>query len=298
MRKGLTVVLAGALLLAVASGASGATHRRGSRTEVVRLRRQVAKLKERLHAVTTTRDRWKAADAAEAASLRSSQEQLGAAQQQIASLQSQVSGLQGQVADLQSRLNGAPTQLASAIEQVRREVFWADGGAVSPPGQFVAQAAMDYTVGHVSTAAYGYLELVGAPLPPYAEDVNAILAGEAGICGHAARVYAAIVASFGFPVRSVDFSYVDPDGQLDGHVAVEVSYSGGWHFFDPTFGQFWADSNGDVLSIADVRAGLGTKQKDAASMTNIVEDAWLGDDTWFETDSSTSVEVGLTSLLS
>ena len=34
----------------------------------------------------------------------------------------------------------------------------------------------------------------------------------------------------------------------DGHVAVEVQYDGGWHFFDPTYGQFWTDSSGKVLS--------------------------------------------------
>jgi hypothetical protein len=94
----------------------------------------------------------------------------------------------------------------------------------------------------------------------------------------------------------VTFSYLDPNGSPDGHTAAEVSYGGSWHFFDPTYGQFWTGAAGDVLSIAQIRAGLGTRVKDYALFTNLVEDASLGDDTWFITKPSTEMQTGTLTL--
>lgn len=180
--------------------------------------------------------------------------------------------------------------------QVRHEVQWAEGDTTTAlSGQLVSEAAMDYVVGHVSTGAYGYLELVlgeppgGPDLPSYWEPVNTILASQTGICVHAERSFAAIVRALGFPVRDVGFDFVDPDGTADAHAAAEVEYDGGWHFFDPTFGQFWTDASGDVLSIDAVRANGGIEHRDDASFTNLIEDpeSPAGGDTWFETDPST-----------
>lgn len=181
--------------------------------------------------------------------------------------------------------------LAAAVDDVRREVEWAQGVASTPlSGQYVAEAAMDYVIGHVRTGAYGYLEDIGAPLPPYLEPVNDILTNQTGICGQAERTFAAIVKALGFQVHDIGFEFVDPNGAPDAHSAAEVYYDGGWHFFDPTFGQFWTDAAGNVLSIADVRSGLGTRQKDNAAFVNLIENAsWGGDYTWFETDPSTVV---------
>lgn len=192
-----------------------------------------------------------------------------------------------------------PTPLAVAVGQIRREVRWAQASTTAPlRGQFVAEAAMDYVVGHVSTGAYGYLELVygetpgGPDLPSYYEGINTILASQTGICVHAERTFAAIVKALGFRVRDIGFDYVDLNGKPGAHAAAEVYYDGGWHFFDPTFGQFWTDAAGNVLSIADVRAGLGVRVKDNASFTNLIENGEVGGDyTWFETAPSTTVIV-------
>lgn len=189
-----------------------------------------------------------------------------------------------------AQLAAGPAPLVVATEQVRREVAWAQRSVAVPRAQLIAQAAMDYTVGHVSTGAFGYLELVKGSLPGYRP--NRILAAQAGICGQAAWVFAALVRHFGLQVRSVTFSYDDPDGAPDGHTAVEVAYGGSWHYFDPTYGQFWTDASGNVLSILQVRDGLGTAVKDLAGFTNVVEDAWLANDTWFETASATEVQTG------
>jgi hypothetical protein len=186
---------------------------------------------------------------------------------------------------------GRISPLALAISDVRREAEWAQGMAAGPlSGEYVAEAAMDYVIGHVRTGAYGYLEGIGAPLPPYLEPVNEVLATQTGICGQAERTFAAIVEALGFQVHDIGFEFVDPNGAPDAHSAAEVYYDGGWHFFDPTFGQFWTDTAGNVLSIADVRSGHGTRVKDNAAFLNLIEDASSGSDyTWFETDPSTYV---------
>jgi len=128
-------------------------------------------------------------------------------------------------------------------------------------------------------------------LPPYRENVNTVLAIQTGICVHAERSFAAIVEHFGFRVRDVGFDFVDPTGAPDSHSAAEVFYDRGWHFFDPTYGQFWTDPAGNVLSINDVRAGQGVEHRNDASFTNVIEDRGApgGKDTWFETDPATTV---------
>jgi transglutaminase-like putative cysteine protease len=223
-----------------------------------------------------------------------SRSQLSQLQRTLDEAKAQLGAAEVHAADLHAQIAATPRPLAVAVSQVRHEVAWADGRAAHPPSRLVALAAMDYTVGHVSTGTFGYLELVKGSLPGY--QPNRILATQAGICGQAAWVFAAIVRQFGLHVRSVTFSYPDLNGTPDGHTAAEVSYGGSWHFFDPTYGQFWTDSNGNVLSIAQIRAGLGTRVKDLASFTNLVEDASLGDDTWFVTKSTTQVQTGTLTL--
>jgi transglutaminase-like putative cysteine protease len=222
------------------------------------------------------------------------QEQTARLQRTLNTARAQLGAAGARSAVLHAQLKAAPTPLGEAVEQVRREVRWAHGIAPYPRAQLVAQAAMDYTTGHVSTGAFGYLELVKGARPGYRP--NKILAAQAGICGQASWVFAAIMRQFHLRVRSVTFSYADPSGVADGHTAVEVSYGGSWHFFDPTFGQFWTEANGNVLSIAQIRAGLGTQVKDLAEFTNVVENAYFGDDTWFITDPATKLGIGTLSL--
>lgn len=198
------------------------------------------------------------------------------------------------------RARAIPAPLTTAIEQVRHEVQWAQGSMTTPlDGQLVGEAAMDYVAGHVSAGAYGYLEMVydegpgGPMLPSYHEAVNGILASGTGICVQAERTFARIVDALGFRVRDAGFEFLDPDGRPDAHAAAEVYYDGGWHFFDPTFGQFWTDPSGGVLSISAVRAGGGIEHRDDALFTNLTQDAESphGSDTWFELDPSTVVVI-------
>ena len=212
---------------------------------------------------------------------------------EMSRLQRTVNKAKAQLASAEATV---PTPLALAVKQVRREVAYVKGGVSYSHGQLVSQAAMDYVTGHVSDTAFGYLKLSGGRLPK--NRPNPALAAQAGVCSHAAVTFAAIVEALGLRVRSVNFNYVDPgpNPTSDGHVAVEVFYDGGWHFFDPTFGAFWTTRGGSVISISEVRAGLGTLQKDVAAFTNVFEDAVLGDDMWFVTDPTATVLIGATEL--
>jgi Transglutaminase-like superfamily len=233
--------------------------------------------------------------------------ELATANGQIGSLQSQNAALQAslrqrtserdaalaQVASLKAQIAAVPTPLSVAVAQVQREVGYAEWYPVGAPyshGRLVAQAAMDYVVGHVSLTAYGYLAVFGGALPGQTPD--SVLGKQAGICGHAALAFAAIVKRLGLAARSVQFYFQDPTNNApNSHIAAEVFYDGGWHYFDPTYGLFWTDANGSVLPIADVRGGSGTEQKDTLAMTNLVQDTHYGDATAFVTDPATVVAI-------
>jgi hypothetical protein len=312
MRKGLAAVLGLGLVLAVTSGAlaAPATHHHHhpdrSQARVAKLRKEVHRLQRRLYDMTQARDGLKAALAGTTRSFQTSQEQLGAASQEVASLQQllaqrtserdaalgEVTALQIQVAQLQA---AALRPLEVAEEQVRREVAWGEyeadaNGTPYSHGELVALSAMDYVVGHVSTGAYGYLEIYGGSLPDATAD--AVLDSQAGICGHASLTFAAILEYFGYDVRSVQFYYSTPDGTPDSHIGVGVSYDGAWHYFDPTFGTYWTDAKGNAMSIEEIRNGEGTQHKDDVSFTNVIEDSWFGGDaTAFITDPATTVDL-------
>lgn len=266
---GIVVLIAFAGLAVPAAEARTSTHLqlRQTRTELAQARAELAKIR---------------------GELASPGVEVGAMRTQAARLARLLSRTSARLATAQAQLAATPSPLAAAVAQIRHEVAYVQGGVPYSRGQLVSEAALDYVVGHVSDTAYGYLQMVGRALPPVR--ANAALAAQAGICGQAAVAFGDIVSRLGFEARSVQFFYDDPTP--DDHVAVEVLYDGGWHLFDPTFGLFWADAGGNVLSIADVRGGLGTLQKDVASFTNVFEDGVYGDDAWFETDPMTTVVTG------
>lgn len=224
-----------------------------------------------------------------------------------------VGALRTQVSRLQATLNAAkaqlrraaagletPSPLEIALEQVRREVAYVKGGVPQySRGQLVSEAALDYVAGHVSDTAYGYIAAFEGKKKVPRPTPNGALRTQAGICTGAAVTFGTIVHHFGFKVRSVNFYYDDPPpyNTPDGHVAVEVWYDGGWHFFDPTFGLFWSDASGHVLPVDQVRAGLGSLQKDVAAFTNIFEDAVFGNDAWFVTDPTTRIAYWATTVV-
>lgn len=222
------------------------------------------------------------------------------------SLRRQVTELQRTLREAKAHLTVARTALDAsspldvALEQIRREYAYVKGGLPQySKGQLISEAAMDYVAGHVSDTAYGYIAVFEGKkrVPP--PTPNGALGTQAGICTGAAVTFGTIVHRFGFKVRSVNFYYDDPPpyDTPDGHVAVEVWYDGGWHFFDPTYGLFWTDASGHVLPVSEVRAGLGTLQKNVAAFTNVFEDAVFGNDAWFVTDPTTRIAYWATSVV-
>jgi hypothetical protein len=222
-------------------------------------------------------------------------------------------GLRGRVSRVQQILKTANAQLHSAqaeldaqsplqvaYTQISHEYAYVKGDMTKDSrGQLISEAAMDYVAGHVSDTAYGYIAaFVGKKaVPP--PTPNSALGTQAGICTGAAVTFGTIVHHFGFSVRSVNFHYDDPapENTPDGHVAVEVRYEGGWHFFDPTYGLFWTDANGHVLPVSSVRAGLGSLQKNVADFTNLFEDSVYGNGAWFITAPTTTIKYDATQVV-
>jgi hypothetical protein len=264
------------LLLALPGGAAADTHRRATaalkaknhklrielrkaRREATTLRAQVGDLTASLTTRTAERDQ--------------ANTQLTALRRQIAS---------------------QPSALTQAIEHVRREVVYSEltlqrAGQSYSHGAIVAHAAMSYVVGHVSAPAYGYMNgLLGTRPKATANDV---LDKGAGICGHAALTYAAIVKAFGLKVRSVQFYYADG---VNNHITDEVHYDGAWHYYDPTWGAFYEDESGHVLSITEARGHPDPQsllRKDETLLWGWVWDRAGGHPLGLETDPATRVEL-------
>jgi hypothetical protein len=299
----ITVVVGAALLVAVPAGATTHPGHTDAKARIAQLTRSNRQLQKRLANMTIARNQARAA-------LASANGQVSSLQSQNAALQSQNKALQAslqqrtserdaalaEVASLSANIAAVPTPLAVAVEEVRREVAYSEAvlGNLDIPyshGQVLAQAAMDYVVGHVSAPAYGYMKMNGLSL---ASTPDAILGAQAGICGHAALTFAAIVKRFGLAVRSVQF-YYGPDGTWN-HISDEVSYDGAWHYFDPTFGIYY-EQEGVVLSIADARAAPDPEsllQKNVTLFwTTVSEQAGSVElsDTGFATDPATVVTI-------
>jgi multidrug efflux pump subunit AcrA (membrane-fusion protein) len=301
--KPFVALLASAALLAVAGSAIPAAQAQTRKPHAPRPS-TAKRLRVQLH-----QTRVKLAHAS--AALDRKRHQLASSQQQVHSLTAQASQLQAtldqtraalaasqaQAASLQAKLDAMSTPLLVAEEQVRREVAYSEGflasaGVPYSHGQLVSQAAMDYVVGHVNAPAYGYLTTIagiGVPALP-----DPILGAQAGICGDAALVFAAIVRHFGYSVRSVQF-YYGPGGAWN-HISDEVSYDGGWHYFDPTFGIYYQEA-GNVLSITDARTATDPAsllaQDDSLFWTAVVRQAQNKElsDVSFATDPATAVVI-------
>lgn len=222
--------------------------------------------------------------------------QVAASQATITVLVRQRDQARAQIATLQAQIAAVPAPLDQAVEQIRREVtyserFLAAHGVTVPHGQLVSEAAMTYVVGHVTAPAYGYMNEILNVRP--APTANGALSTGAGICGHAALTFAAIIKRLGVPVRSVQFYY----GQADTHIADETFYDGDWHYYDPTYGAIYVDG-GKVLSITDARGrpdGLSLLEHDRTLLWfQVVSLAGMRSlsDLGFQTAPGTRVELG------
>jgi hypothetical protein len=154
--------------------------------------------------------------------------------------------------------NAPGPQVAAATTRIIHEYQY-----VIPklPGQNtsypIALSVMNYTVGHVSAPNYGYLNEIAHN--PTGSDVEDILQRQAGICGSAQLVFAAIAQQVGLVSRKLYIYYPLDNGQTGGHATNEVWYDDGhgaaWHWFDATWGIFYREPTAgqdDVLSLTQV----------------------------------------------
>jgi hypothetical protein len=182
-----------------------------------------------------------------------------------------------------------PGQLARAVVEIRRRVEFAKGwiwGGFPDQSFLVCVAAMNHVVWSVNPFAWASRVANGEPLP--SADAESALERQAGLCGHAAITYAAIVSAFELPVRPVQFYWRSSFGDRS-HIACEVFYADAWHFFDPTWGVFY-EQGGIVLGIESVRAGAAcTLRRDETLLYALIGDSWADLDCL--TDPTTRVEV-------
>jgi hypothetical protein len=242
--------------------------------------------------------------------------QIVALKRQVAALQVKNAGLNQQLADLQAGSNwlqnmltaaeqerdaaqnerdyfkgivyNTPTEVDRAVAAVRDEAAYtkmiSDSNGHNYPLEYLQSlAAMNYVVGHVTAPEYGYRkQMAGLPIP---WNVELALTYQAGICGNAADVYAAIVRQLGIQVRSVQFYY----GASDNHIADETFYAGSWHYFDPTWGLTF--DNG--ASITDARSEQNpTIQQDETLLWHLTAPVSLADVSVL-TAPSTRVDLGV-----
>jgi hypothetical protein len=160
--------------------------------------------------------------------------------------------LRAAIAELRTaRATTALTPLETALTTISREVAYAERWLRSQNVSFshediLSHTAMTYVTSHVSAPMYGWwTQMQGMTIQP---TPDAVLGSGAGICGHAALTFAAILKRFGLQVRSVQFYH-----GASGHIALEVWYGGAWHFYDPTYGAVYKNGT-HVMSMAQARA--------------------------------------------
>src|SRR4051812_36000046 len=153
--------MAGLLVVAAPAGAGTphpSSHQKAEARRVAQLTKANRRLRTQLRNMTILRNDAKAALATANGQLGTLRSQNSALQSQSAALQSQNASLQAQVASLtkardaaltqvaalQAQIAAIPEPLAVAVEQVRREVAYAEhvGGLPYAHGRLVAQAAM------------------------------------------------------------------------------------------------------------------------------------------------------------
>lgn len=108
----------------------------------------------------------------------------------------------------------------------------------------IALSAMQYTEFNVSPALYCVLQENDSE-EIQKRSLYEILYTQSGLCGDMSVVFANIIKEFDIKYRIIQFYYSNT------HVAVEIYYNGGWHYYDPTWGiYFLKDSK--ILSIEEI----------------------------------------------
>lgn len=164
------------------------------------------------------------------------------------------------------RTHGQLAVFNLALDAIEQAVIgaWHVAHGVDPdplPQAETAIEAMLHVQAAVSFHRHRYLEQRDGRLP--ATPGEALEMG-AGLCGHQTQVFASLVRSLGLETRQVGFAFTTDAGD-ETHAAVEVVVNGSWRFIDITWGSYWLDADGELLSLDEV---LALEYRDAARVSN------------------------------
>jgi hypothetical protein len=149
----------------------------------------------------------------------------------------------------------ATRSLDVAVAQISHEVAFLHTQVPREPRAYLdALATLEYTVGHVNAAVYGWREDVShGPLPDCRKSLamcaENTLEQEAGICGNAAAVFEVILDRLGVRAHRLNLFYTAPNGTKGGHTTAEAFWQGRWHMMDPTWGVFFRRSKAKPAAI-------------------------------------------------
>ncbi len=102
----------------------------------------------------------------------------------------------------------------------------------------------------VSPLRYSVLAGAGEKMPTTVEQC---LESRAGICGNQVACFLLLANQLELRARSVEFYlHGEQPRENTSHIGVEVYFSGGWKFFDVTWGTYFQNRD-DICSIAEVR---------------------------------------------
>ena len=137
------------------------------------------------------------------------------------------------------------------LEEIREET---EQLLLHSPGakrEFITSVSlMNHVQRIVSPLRYSVLAGAGENMPTTVEQC---LESRAGICGNQVECFLLLAKQLDLRSRSVEF-YMhgeQPSGNSS-HIGVEVYFSGGWKFFDVTWGTYFQNLDG-ICSIAEVR---------------------------------------------
>jgi hypothetical protein len=156
------------------------------------------------------------------------------------------------------KTRGQVSPIALAAEVVNDDVqSWGNDCGLAPEYLY-ALSAMDYVQNTLSTGRFRVLSLKRQL--PQRLDAETCLFLRAGCCGNHVETFDKVLGRCQFPVkrRGVEFYlHNEASAANSSHVAAEVYYKGGWHFFDVICGTFFvrrgAKTQDDLLSLEEIR---------------------------------------------
>lgn len=169
--------------------------------------------------------------------------------------------------------------LDQAVAQISDEVTFLHTQVPREPLAYLdALATLDYTVGHVNAALYGWRnDIVHGSLPDCRPSVEVCaentLEQGAGICGNAAAVFVAILRRLGVPAHRLNLFYKAPDGSKGGHTTAEAFWRGRWHMMDPTWGVFFRPAKAKPAAILS-RAQVAKLARPSRDLVQDRSHAW------------------------